>query len=443
MFRILPLAAAAALFPLAPLSASAATTAELEQKLDALTATVDALKAQVKALEAQNEALAAQQEAGSASAPVDASAKDTPAVAHAGASMTDAAAPGRATLFGYGELNYNRYDDDHAATQADTRRAVFGIGYRFDQQTHFVSEFEVEHAIVSADDDGEFEVEQFYIDHSLGDALNVKAGLFLIPSGLLNPSHEPTRYYGVERNFVETAIIPSTWREGGVGLYGTAFGGLSWDVGVTTGFNMAGWDFSEEGEGRESPLGSIHQELQKARASDLAQYVALNWNGVPGLNLGASVFTGQSDQSQPEVPASARTTLWETHARWRPGPWDFSALYAQGDISKTAALNAAAEDTAMPIPKRFFGWYLQGAVQAWSHGTYALSPFVRYERVNTADRFASLPEGVEAAAGDTEKVVTFGANFNLNPNLVLKIDYQDFRVDDDLNRFDLGLGLMF
>jgi hypothetical protein len=443
MNRIVPLAMAAAL--VAPVSANAATDADLEQKLDALAASVEALKAEVKALKAQNDALAAQQEAqpaptAAAAAPAAAA---TSAVAHAGSTAVDATPPGRATLFGYGEINYNRYDHDDAATQADTRRAVFGIGYRFDDKTHFVSEFEVEHAIVSADDDGEFEVEQFYIDHALTNALNLKAGLFLVPSGLINLSHEPTRYYGVERNFVETAIIPTTWREGGLGLYGTSFGSLSWDVGVVTGFNISGWDFSAEGEGRESPLGSIHQELQNARASDLAQYVALNWNGVPGLNVGASVFTGEADQEQAGISADARTTLWETHARWRPGPWDFSALYAQGNISKTQDLNVANLGSATPIPKRFYGWYVQGAVEAWKHGTLALSPFVRYEEINTADKFASLPAGFEAVEGETEKVTTFGANFNLNRNLVFKIDYQDFDVNDDLNRFDLGLGLMF
>src|SRR2546430_4268093 len=44
--------------------------------------------------------------------------------------------------------------------------------------------------------------------------------LFRSPFGLLNEHHEPTRYYGVQRNFVETLIIPSTWREGGVSLRG-------------------------------------------------------------------------------------------------------------------------------------------------------------------------------------------------------------------------------
>jgi hypothetical protein len=65
--------------------------------------------------------------------------------------------------------------------------------------------------VSSASDVGEFEVEQFYVDRRLNDAMTLRAGLFLMPFGLLNEHHEPTNFYGVQRNFVETMIIPSTW----------------------------------------------------------------------------------------------------------------------------------------------------------------------------------------------------------------------------------------
>ena len=167
------------------------------------------------------------------------------------------------TIYGYGEINYN-HPRDSSHTQADLRRAVFGFGHRFDDETRFNSEFEFEHAVASSGDQGEAEVEQFYIDHRLAQNVNLKAGLFLMPFGLLNESHEPTHYYGVERNFVETAIIPSTWREGGLGIYGSTDFGLAWDAGLTTGFDLSKWDPSSS-EGSESPLGSVHQEFNWPR----------------------------------------------------------------------------------------------------------------------------------------------------------------------------------
>ena len=40
----------------------------------------------------------------------------------------------------------------------------------------------------------------------------------LLPVGIMNEVHEPTTFYGVERNSVEAKIIPATWWAGGVGV---------------------------------------------------------------------------------------------------------------------------------------------------------------------------------------------------------------------------------
>lgn len=420
--------------------ALAATREEvLEQRLDALSQQLDALQAEVKALKAQNHALAAQPQAAPAQVPVAA------APAEIGTHETALASDvlSRASLFGYGEVNYNHYDHDSSRTEATVRRAVFGIGYRFNERTSFVSEFETENAVVSAEDRGEFEVEQFYIDHRFNDYANAKLGLILIPSGYLNTRHEPNTYFGVERNFVETAIIPSTEREGGFALYGKTPIGLSYDVGLTTSFNLSNWDFGSSG-GAESPLGSIHGELANQKAADLAQYVAVNYDGLPGFNIGGSVFTGEVGQNQPVFPAaSPRFTLWEAHARYVRGPLQLQALYARGGFSDTAAINLANAGAPTPIPKAFFGYYFQGAYRVWRRGDYALTPFIRYERFNTGSAYASQPAGFGTPRRPTESVVTYGASFFLTSNVVLKADYQKFDVDQSNDRFNLGLGLQF
>ena len=106
------------------------------------------------------------------------------------------------SIFGYGEINYTRPRNNSADSQVDVRRAVIGFGHRFDESTRFAMELEFEHAVSSASDRGEVEVEQVYIDHAFKPGLGVQAGLFLMPAGLINRRHEPTAYYGVERNFV-------------------------------------------------------------------------------------------------------------------------------------------------------------------------------------------------------------------------------------------------
>lgn len=132
-----------------------------------------------------------------------------------------------------------------------------------------------------------------------------KGGLFLIPLGFLNLTHEPTSYYGVERNFVETAIIPSTWREIGLSAFGVSDAGLRWDVGLTSGFNLNKWNGSAEG--KESPLASIHQEGQLARGNNLSAYGAVSWRGTPGLDVGAGVFSGKLAHKV-KTPSEAETS---------------------------------------------------------------------------------------------------------------------------------------
>ena len=420
--------------------AQTATETELARRLDQLATELANVKAQLVQLQQQRVAAPATPAATAATAPV-ASATPAPGVTPAVTMAAPAASNEPATvLTSYGELNYNRPIRAGENAQADVRRFVLGFQHRFDAKTKVVTELEVEHAVSSAGDPGEVEVEQAYVERQLTPTWAARAGLFLMPLGLLNENHEPTAFYGVERNFVETAIIPSTWREGGLQLIGNFDNGLTVQAGVTTGFDLTKWD-AASADGKESPLGSIHQELSLAKAHDLSVFGALNWRGIPGLLLGGSVFTGNATQGQ--AVAQARVTLWELHARWQPGRWDFSTVYARGSIGNTAALNAALIGNDNLIPKSFDGWYAQGAYKLWSHEDYALSPFVRWEQFNTARSYADLGPGLTPAAGVTERVVSLGANFQVSPGIVLKADYQTFRESKDANRVNLGMGWNF
>ena len=407
------------------------TEAELARKLDQLAAELAAVKAQLATLQQQR---AAQGQAATAAAAASAPTATAAAPAPAQATGPDT------VLSGYAELNYNRPTKQLENTQADLRRFVLGLQHRFSPTTKMVGELEVEHSVTSANDPGEVALEQAYIEHQLGRTWAVRGGLFLIPMGLLNEYHEPTAYYGVERNFVETAIIPTTWREGGVQLIGQFGNGITLQSGISTGFDLTKWDAASS-EGQESPLGSIHQELAQAKAANLSLFGAVNWRGMPGLLLGGGVFTG--DATQRQSVATSRVTLWDAHARWTPGRWDLSALYTRGTISNTSALNAALVGNPTLIPSAFDGYYVQTAYRAWSQQDYSLAPFVRWERFNTGKSYADLGPGLTPAPLPTETVWTAGASFQLTPGVVVKADYQWFAINKDSNRFNLGLGWSF
>jgi phosphate-selective porin len=155
---------------------------------------------------------------------------------------------------------------------------------------------------------------------------------------------------------------------------------------------------------------------------------------------------GQAPDAAP-VPTvdGSRVTLWDLHARWTPDRWDLSAVYARGSISGIADYNAANDYAQTPIPSDFFGWYTQAAYRLWQSGKRSFTPFARYERYNVASSYKGLPvaRSLNDTPAGTETVGTIGFNYELNPNVVFKADYQTFDLDSSRDRFDLGLGLMF
>jgi Phosphate-selective porin O and P len=351
------------------------------------------------------------------------------------------------TLTGYGELNYNRYRKNSAANQFNVRRVVIGVNHRFNDSTKLVTEIEIENGIASASDRGEVAIEQAYIEHRLHENFSLRGGLFLVPMGFLNERHEPFAFYGVERNFVETAIIPTTWREGGLMGISNFDNGITVKGGIATGWDLGKWD-SKSTEGKQSPLGSIHQEGSLAKARDLNLFGAVEWRGYPGLMLGSGVFSGKTGHRGLTngfglaLQANPKVTLWDVRARYNMGRLDLSALYTKGTISQTGALNVAFAGDVSPIPSSFQGAYLQAAYNIWSNGDQKLVPFARIEKFNTGKGF-NLPVGLGRADDPTETVATIGANYYLTPTVVVKADFQNFKVNTLMNRFNLGLGYSF
>ena len=429
-----------------------------------LQAEVAALKAQLAAQNARLEQVEARLQAATAAA-------GQPAMALAGTTgdanaVAATAAPSPApsfsanvasgtgsdtTIGGYGEISYNGYLKDRSRNQADLKRFVLFFGHRFNDKLSFTSEVEVEHAIASSGDQGEVEIEQAYLNYAFNPAVNLKAGLFLMPFGFINRNHEPPVFYGVERNAVETRIIPSTWREGGISLYGSTPFGLSYDVGVTTGFDVAKFDDSG------APLAGSHQELQLAKAANLSLYGSLEYHGVPGLLIGGAVFTGNATHSNADFKAdntlpdfsgiTSRVTLWDVHTRWQHRGFDLQALYARGTISKAGRLDTVllhynpANGTDRPLaPSAFYGWLIQGAYTFELADNATLSPFARYERFNAQAR---LPLGLTGDPENRDKLLTAGLSFHPLPEMVVKMDYQKFSDNKDNDRINLGLGYMF
>jgi hypothetical protein len=436
----LALLSAGLLFPALPAQAD---EAELRAKIELLEQQLQAIKAELGKIE---------KKADDANAHVEALADRQESTAPTAARPASDVA-GQTSVYGYGEIGYSRPHDNSENARVDVTRAVVGFGHRFNDSLKLVSEFEFEHAITSAEDKGEVAVEQFYVDYTINNHLNMKAGLFLLPMGLLNESHEPTHYYGVFRNEVETRIIPSTWREIGLGFYGSTDSGIQYEAGITSGFSMHKWDADESPA---APLASIHQEGQLANARDLAFYGALHYVGTPGLRIGGAIWSGNSTQGNAPFTSgessvdlsglSGRVTLWSVDAVYKLGDLDLRGVYARGTIDQAREINDAlvapsAGFTNGFVPSVFDGGYVQAAYRVYEKNDVSLVPFLRWERYNTQKE---MPSGYAAFVdpANSSQVTTIGASLFLSEGVVFKADYQKYD-DSALDRLNLGMGVAF
>ncbi len=346
----------------------------------------------------------------------------------------------RTTIGGYGELHYNNYRGDTPAgvdqknDEIDFHRFVLFFSHQFNDWISFRSEIELEHAIAGDGKAGEIELEQAYIDFALNKHYNVKAGVFLIPLGIINETHEPPTFYGVERNEVEKRIIPATWWEAGAGVYGEITEGLNYQVNVTSNLNANKFktDFSDGVRGG-------RQKVGKANAENLAVSGAINYSGIRGLTVGAAFLSGETGQNV-NNGVDARLTLWDVHARYQKDRLDMRALYARGHLSDAANLKDA---TGINAAEDFYGWYAEAAYHVWKSGEQSFAPFVRYEKWDT---HADVPNNVARNKDNENSVVTIGANYYPHPSVVIKGDYQKFDDPDGSKgdkRLNLGLGYMF
>ena len=326
----------------------------------------------------------------------------------------------RTSIGGYGELHYNGGNKD----EIDFHRFVLYFGHEFNDRIRMFSELEFEHAFVEDTADGSnggaVELEQAYVEFDIGQMSASRVGLFLIPVGILNETHEPPTFFGVERNIVESAIIPTTWWEGGVSGHTRTKNGFGFDVAFHSGLEVNTTTYRPR---------SGRNKVSLASAENGALTGRVRWTGIPGVEL---ALTGQfqDDMTQGTDPSgqAVEGLLIETHANIRRGPWSFRALYAQWDLDGTGPQAVGADEQ--------YGFYIEPGYYI-PVGNHEVGLFVQYAEVdNNAGNDA-----------DTKVIQNrAGVSWLPHPQVVLKADYQvEDRPNPDAedDRLNLGMGFMF
>lgn len=340
----------------------------------------------------------------------------------------------------YGEMLYNQPEGDNG--ELDVQRLVLLFGYRFNDRAQFFTEIELEHV-------EEVFVEQAFVNYNVGSNVSLRGGLMLVPMGIINEYHEPTTFNGTERPAVDNVIVPTTWRELGIGVNGR-FNDISlgYQAYVFNGFKST----EADGEGGISGFLRGSNGLRGGRQKGIQSTVdsptfsaKLDYYGIPGLRLGLSGYFGDTqaaDDIEETDGANIGISMVGLDARYAYQRFTARGQFIYASLSDTEAYNTL---TGRDLGSDVQGWYLEGAFNLLPLGKQQkLFAFARYEAYDT---HADTDGGLARNPAYDRTDLTTGLTYHIAPGVVVKGDYQ-FRDNDDAgsdvpDRLNFGIGVWF
>ena len=354
----------------------------------------------------------------------------------------------------YGEVHYNQKIDKNKRYNGilDVHRLVLLTGYKFNRKLQFISEIEFEHV-------KEVYVEQAFMQYKLSPWLNFRAGLMLIPVGLINEYHEPTVFHGVERPLIDKYIVPSTWREIGLGFNGTFIdASLNYQLYLVNGFN------GYNGEAKLNGKNGLRKGRQKGAESYISSpsvTAKLNYFGFSNLKFGLSAYVGRTqstlfdgiNRNDEAIIALADSStvgirLVGFDARYQKNGLQLKGQFYYAAITNSGAYNmfTAQDGVYNDLGSALMGNYIEAAYDVFSTKNsikQALIPFIRYSYLNT---HFDTSGAIDKNAGFEKQIVTCGISYFPSKGVVLKSDVQFVKATNQDNfesTFNAGVGIMF
>lgn len=262
---------------------------------------------------------------------------------------------------GYGEIvasfkdyGINRFQKDGATREnrntISIPRFVLALDYKFNPKWVLGAEIEFESGgtgsayEIENTENGEYEteiekggevaLEQFHITRVISRGLNVRVGHQIVPVGLTNAHHEPINFFYTERPEGETTLLPSTWHETGLSLFGSlgrGYGRLDYEVMAVAALNANGFDRNEWIAGGKQGF------FENDNFTSPGYVVRIDYRGVPGLRTGVSAYYCRNTGANPTSRRPIRAT-GVFRSRWcrgmhstatamsRHGPTCFTAI---------------------------------------------------------------------------------------------------------------------
>jgi hypothetical protein len=323
------------------------------------------------------------------------------------------------TIGGYGEIHYTNTSGRNTPAEINLRRFVVYLAHTFNDRLTFRSELELEDAkIEGGSAGGEVALEQAFLDYRFSDRVTLRTGLVLPPVGIINETHEPPTFNGVDRPAFEHDVIPTTWRELGLGVVGTLpVEGLSYRLYLVNGLRADGFTDAEGIRGG-------RQEGREASFANPSFTGRLEWVR-PGLRVGGSFWYGGTTAGDTLLGTGsfdAPVTVLSADARYENRGASLRGVIATVSVGDAEQINALY---GTAVGSRIAGGYVEAAYnllhQLAPKSTQRLNAFVRHERFNT---HASVPSGTVRNDELARRITTLGLVYKPTWNTAFKGDYE-------------------
>ncbi len=329
----------------------------------------------------------------------------------------------KTVISGYGSAFYQRNFNEQQSTTT-LERAVLFVGHQFSPKISFFSELELENAKVEGgvSNDAEISMEQAFLKFSLNARRYIIAGLFTPRIGILNENHLPVNFNGVERPMVETLIIPATWRELGIGFYGTSERiPLNYSIALLNGLDGANF---EHGTG----IRGGRAEGNLASANNIAVTAALQYYW-KNFKFQVSAYSGGTVTGSPKKSDSLGLNsgafgtpiyLVEADAQYENNAWSVKALGAYIRYPDAGKMNSVyGNNTATGM----FGAYAEIAYN-WLFTQSTKASFISFARLEALNMNSSIADNGNGIYDGTEKQthLILGLGYLPLPNVVVKAD---------------------
>jgi hypothetical protein len=282
---------------------------------------------------------------------------------------------------------------------------------------------------------GEISMEQLFVKFNINRNNYIVGGLFIPRIGITNENHLPTTFNSNDRPFVEQFVIPATWRELGISVYGQIpkIPGLNYSAAIMNGLSSASF---QQGSG----LREGRFEGSNATASNLAVTGALLYY-VKHFRIQASTYYGgtagvskkQGDSLHIDYGAfGTPVSLSEINVQYNGTKGlHFKALGTYVSIKDADKINLAYANNT---PSSMYGYYVELGYNIFQSidklKTQSMLLFARYESM---DLNASVPKnGIEDGLQQKQYIVA-GLHYQPLKGVSVKLDYV-YRVTGEYNK---------